>query len=139
MNEICLPKVNRFCCFLAATEDVDVHATRHLPFISDMLDSDWVMLSPYLNLTDKDFIKIQMEYPYSRDQARAALQLWGQSRAAQNAAENLRLYLINIGRVDIVARHLATEKNISEVNKELNSEFRPNLNHGEYANVKKYW
>lgn len=98
-----------------------------------MLDSDWVTLSHCLNLTDKDIIKIQLEYPYSNDQAKAALQLWGQSRAAQNAAEDLRQYLIGIGRADIVSRHLATEKNISEVNEELNTQFRPSSRSSKYA------
>lgn len=98
-----------------------------------MLESDWVTLSHYLNLTDKDIRKIQMEYPYSNEQAKAALQLWGQSRAAQNAAEDLRQYLIGIGRADIVSRHLATEKNISEVNEELNTQFRPSSRSSKYA------
>lgn len=125
--------ITGLCCFIAAPEDVAPCITLHLPLISDMLDSDWVTLSHYLNLTDKDIIKIQMEYPYFNDQAKAALQLWGQNRAAQNAAEDLRQYLIGIGRADIVTRHLTTEKNISEVNEELNTQFRPSSRSSKYA------
>lgn len=107
-----------------APEDVAPCIELHLPQISNMLDSDWLTLAHHLNLTDKDILKIQMEYPYSNDQARAALQLWGQSKAAQNMAEDLKRHLTHIGRTDIVKKHLSSENAISEINVELSNQFK---------------
>jgi len=72
--------------------------------ISETIDSDWVTLAHNLGITEKDILKIQLNHPYAKDQALAALDLWRQTKKASK--QELEESLKRSGRSDIVSRCL---------------------------------
>lgn len=88
--------------FLICTDDAQLAAV--LSNVSDTIDSDWVTLAHQLAMPEKDILKIQLNHPYPKEQAFAALHLW--SQRTSSSKDELERSLKRIGRSDIVRKCL---------------------------------